>query len=199
MTEKQTDEFNGGVQSSADRIMGRPSSLGEAIKMDFNALLPQSEIARERRARVVEFGKNVLNVLKKIGIGVSIAVPVGVFATAAVDNFILPKVEVGSTVTDQGRGEGLSDPIIEGLQIISNETGNDVTGADYRDGTTDLSNEGVGDGYPGMPVEVTAYKSPIFGFPSVEATTKIETEQPVPTETFPPALPLEGAEDIKND
>ena len=189
MAENKNEVIDINTRRSIDNVMdSRPSSLRQAIGMDIKALLPQSEIAIERRGRIRKAGKNTL-------IALGVAAPVALFGAIGADN-LLPANEVGSTIVQQDQGEGLNAPLEEGLRIISEETGVNVTGADVREGVTDLTNEGVSSsGYAGLQIEVTASKSAVFGIPQIEAheptNSTTETTTQSVNETFPPALPLD--------
>lgn len=175
------EEFPGLAAGAAKKMLEAPdlsptapTSLSDALKQDgkeiFERFIPKSQAAAERRgeiaAHVRKFGRNAL-IAAGLVVGVGIA---GTVVTAAVDSFVLAPVEVGSVEVTQGNGQGLGATIENGLEKISESTGNDVTGADYRDGVSDITKAGVPqEGFPGLGVEVTAYESPIFHTPTVEA------------------------------
>jgi hypothetical protein len=175
------EEFDTSTSDAARRVLDTPdipptvpASLSDALRQDgralFESFVPKSQAAAERRgeiaANIRNFGKNVLSVA-----GITVVLGAGLaVAASAVDTYILAPVEVGKVEVTQKNGQGLQATIVDGLQQISESTGNDVTGADYRDGVSDITNAGVPpEGFAGLGVEVTAYESPIFHTPTVEA------------------------------
>jgi len=178
MTEKQTDIIDTPTRQSIDNVMGtnRPATLGEAVRMDLNALLPQSDIAIERRRHALMIGRNVL-----IGVGITVATAAAAMGILKLDE--ATKQPVGSAFDAVGQGDTVDQSFPEVIDLLESKTGMDLDDTLLRTPASDAKGDlldqisdknGV---YQPASYTVEVSRGGVLGLPylDVDASTKANT------------------------